>query len=532
MIDVIDLSLSFGGQKLFSDVNLSFIAGNCYGVIGANGAGKSTFLKILEGKIEADSGTISIKPNTRMSILEQDHFKFEDEKVIDVVIMGNSRLMEIIKQKDFLYSKENFTEEDGILASNLEAEFLEMDGWSAEANASSILQGLSISTDLHQKKMKELKGKQKVKVLLAKALFGNPDILILDEPTNDLDIKSILWLEDFLSDYKGTVIVVSHDRYFLNNICTHMVDIDYKKIKIFVGNYDFWYESSELMTRLLKEQNKKKEEKIKELKNFIARFSANKSKSKQATSRKKLLEKIELSDLSPSSRRYPFVGFEMEREVGNQILEVDSISKTIDGKLVLDNISFIVNKNEKIAFIGDEIAITTLFKILNGEILPDSGSFKFGVTTSVSYFPKDNSKFFKDVDLNLIDWLRQFSKEQSEIYIRGFLGKMLFSNDEALKSVKNLSGGEKVRMMLSYMMLKNSNILILDQPTNHLDLESITSLNNGLNAFKGNILFASHDTEFVNTIANRIIHIENNIFESRLMTYQEYIDKYISKEEK
>lgn len=532
MIDVIDLSLSFGGQKLFSDVNLSFTSGNCYGVIGANGAGKSTFLKILEGKIEPDSGVISIKPNTRMSILEQDHFKFEDEKVIDVVIMGNSRLMEIIKEKEFLYSKEDFTQEDGILASNLEAEFSEMDGWSAEANASSILQGLSISTDLHQKKMKELKGKEKVKVLLAKALFGNPDILILDEPTNDLDIKSILWLEDFLTDYKGTVIVVSHDRYFLNNICTHMVDIDYKKIKIFVGNYDFWYESSELMTRLLKEQNKKKEEKIKELKNFIARFSANKSKSKQATSRKKLLEKIELSDLSPSSRRYPFVGFEMEREVGNQILEVDGLSKTIDGKKILDNISFIVNKNEKIAFIGDEIAITTLFKILNGEILQDSGSFKFGVTTSVSYFPKDNSEFFKNVDLNLIDWLRQFSKEQSEIYIRGFLGKMLFSSDEALKRVKNLSGGEKVRMMLSYMMLKNSNILILDQPTNHLDLESITSLNNGLNAFKGNILFTSHDTEFVNTIANRIIHIENGTFKSCLMTYQEYIDNYIAKEEK
>lgn len=527
MISVIDLSLSFQGQKLFDDVNLSFTPGNCYGVIGANGAGKSTFLKILEGRLEPDTGSVAIKPNTRMSFLEQDHFKFEDEKVIDVVIMGNARLMEIIREKEAIYAKEDFSDEDGILASELEAEFADMDGWSAEANASSLLQGLGIGTELHEKKMSELSGKEKVKVLLAKALFGNPEILILDEPTNDLDIKSILWLENFLMDYEGTVIVVSHDRYFLNNICTHMVDIDFKKIKIFVGNYDFWYESSQLAAQMLKDQNKKKEDKIKELQNFIARFSANKSKSKQATSRKKLLDKIQIEDIQPSTRRYPFVGFEMEREVGNQILEVNEISKTIEGRLVLDKVSFMVNKNDKIGFIGDELAITTLFKILAGEMEADSGSFKWGVTTSRSYFPKDNTEFFKETPYNLIDWLRQYSTEQSEIYIRGFLGRMLFSGDEALKPAQKLSGGEKVRMMLSHMMLKNSNVLILDQPTNHLDLESIISLNNGLKAFKGNILFASHDTEFMNTIANRIIHIEENVFEDRLMTYQEYIDRFV-----
>lgn len=527
MINVIDLSLSFQGQKLFDDVNLSFTPGNCYGVIGANGAGKSTFLKILEGRLEPDTGSVSIKPNTRMSFLEQDHFKFEDEKVIDVVIMGNARLMEIIKQKEAIYAKEDFSDEDGILASELEAEFADMDGWSAEANASSLLQGLGIGTNLHESKMSELSGKEKVKVLLAKALFGNPEILILDEPTNDLDIKSILWLENFLMDYEGTVIVVSHDRYFLNNICTHMVDIDFRKIKIFVGNYDFWYESSQLMAQMIKDQNKKKEDKIKELQNFIARFSANKSKSKQATSRKKLLDKIQIEDIQPSTRRYPFVGFEMEREVGNQILEVNEISKTIEGRLVLDKVSFMVNKNDKISFIGDELAISTLFKILSGEMEADSGNFKWGVTTSRSYFPKDNTEFFKDTPYNLIDWLRQYSTEQSEIYIRGFLGRMLFSGDDALKPAQKLSGGEKVRMMLSYMMLKNSNVLILDQPTNHLDLESIISLNNGLKAFKGNILFASHDTEFMNTIANRIIHIEENVFEDRLMTYQEYIERFV-----
>lgn len=530
MINVIDLSLSFQGQKLFDDVNLSFTPGNCYGVIGANGAGKSTFLKILEGKLEPDTGSVSINPNTRMSVLEQDHFKFEEERVIDVVIMGNQRLIDIMRQKDEIYAKPDFSDEDGILAAELEAEFADLDGWSAEANASSLLQGLGITTDLHEKKMAELSGKEKVKVLLAKALFGNPEILILDEPTNDLDIKSILWLENFLMDYEGTVIVVSHDRYFLNNICTHMVDIDFKKIKIFVGNYDFWYESSQLALQMMKDQNKKKEDKIKELQNFIARFSANKSKSKQATSRKKLLDKIQLEDIQPSTRRYPFVGFEMEREVGNQILEVNEISKTIEGRLVLDKVSFMVNRNDKIGFIGDELAITTLFKILSGEMEPDSGEYKWGVTTSRSYFPKDNSEFFNETPYNLIDWLRQYSTEQSEIYIRGFLGRMLFSGDDALKPAQKLSGGEKVRMMLSYMMLKNSNILILDQPTNHLDLESIISLNNGLKAFKGNILFASHDTEFMNTIANRIIHIEENIFEDRLMTYQEYIERFVKEE--
>lgn len=530
MINVIDLSLSFQGQKLFDDVNLSFTPGNCYGVIGANGAGKSTFLKILEGKLEPDTGSVSISPNTRMSVLEQDHFKFEDERVIDVVIMGNQRLIEIMRQKDEIYAKPDFSDEDGILAAELEAEFADLDGWSAEANASSLLQGLGITTDLHEKKMSELSGKEKVKVLLAKALFGNPEILILDEPTNDLDIKSILWLENFLMDYEGTVIVVSHDRYFLNNICTHMVDIDFKKIKIFVGNYDFWYESSQLALQMMKDQNKKKEDKIKELQNFIARFSANKSKSKQATSRKKLLDKIQLEDIQPSTRRYPFVGFEMEREVGNQILEVNEISKSIEGRLVLDKVSFMVNRNDKIGFIGDELAITTLFKILSGEMEADSGEYKWGVTTSRSYFPKDNSEFFNDTKYNLIDWLRQYSTEQSEIYIRGFLGRMLFSGDDALKPAQKLSGGEKVRMMLSYMMLKNSNVLILDQPTNHLDLESIISLNNGLKAFKGNILFASHDTEFMNTIANRIIHIEDNIFEDRLMTYQEYIERFVKEE--
>lgn len=530
MINVIDLSLSFQGQKLFDDVNLSFTPGNCYGVIGANGAGKSTFLKILEGKLEPDTGSVSISPNTRMSVLEQDHFKFEDERVIDVVIMGNQRLIEIMRQKDEIYAKPDFSDEDGILAAELEAEFADLDGWSAEANASSLLQGLGITTDLHEKKMSELSGKEKVKVLLAKALFGNPEILILDEPTNDLDIKSILWLENFLMDYEGTVIVVSHDRYFLNNICTHMVDIDFKKIKIFVGNYDFWYESSQLALQMMKDQNKKKEDKIKELQNFIARFSANKSKSKQATSRKKLLDKIQLEDIQPSTRRYPFVGFEMEREVGNQILEINEISKSIEGRLVLDKVSFMVNRNDKIGFIGDELAITTLFKILSGEMEADSGEYKWGVTTSRSYFPKDNSEFFNDTQYNLIDWLRQYSTEQSEIYIRGFLGRMLFSGDDALKPAQKLSGGEKVRMMLSYMMLKNSNVLILDQPTNHLDLESIISLNNGLKAFKGNILFASHDTEFMNTIANRIIHIEDNIFEDRLMTYQEYIERFVKEE--
>ncbi|WP_100065832.1 ABC-F family ATP-binding cassette domain-containing protein [Miniphocaeibacter massiliensis] len=527
MINVTDLSLSFQGQKLFDDVNLSFTKGNCYGVIGANGAGKSTFLKILEGKLEPDTGSVSIDKNERMSVLEQDHNRFDNEIVIDVVMSGNPRLTEIMKEKDALYAKEDFSEEDGMKAAALEEEFMEMNGWEAESEAATLLQGLNISIDLHSKFMRELSGKEKVRVLLAKAIFGKPEILILDEPTNDLDIKSILWLENFLIDYEGTVIVVSHDRYFLNNICTHMVDIDFRKIKIFVGNYDFWYESSQLMSRLMKEQNKKKEEKVKELQSFIQRFSANKSKSKQATSRRKLLEKIEVEDIQPSTRRYPFVGFEMDREAGNQMLSLEGISKTIDGVKVLDNVTFRVNKDDKIAFIGNEISITTLFKIIVGEIEPDEGSYKWGQTITYSYFPKDNSKYFDNTGLNLIEWLGQYSKEQSEIYIRGFLGRMLFSGDDALKPADNLSGGEKVRMMLSRMMMYGSNILVLDQPTSHLDLESIIALNNGLTSFKGNILFASHDTEFINSIANRIIQLEGNIVEDRTMNYEEFIERFI-----
>lgn len=527
MINITDLSLSFQGQKLFDDVNLSFSNGNCYGVIGANGAGKSTFLKIIEGRIEPDTGNVSIDKDERMSVLEQDHNKFDEDKVLDIVISGNEKLIEIMKAKDELYAKADFNEEDGIKVAELEEEFLEMNGWEAESEAATILQGLNIDIELHDKYAKELSGKEKVRVLLAKALFGKPEILLLDEPTNDLDIKSILWLENFLMDYEGTVIVVSHDRYFLNNICTHMVDIDFRKIKIFVGNYDFWYESSQLMSRLLKEQNKKKEDKIKELQSFIQRFSANKSKSKQATSRKKLLDKIEIDDLQPSTRRYPFVGFEMDREAGNQILEVEGLSKTIDGVKVLDDITFLVNKDEKIAFIGDEISITTLFKILVGEMEPDEGRLKWGQTITYSYFPRDNSSHFDNTGLNLIDWLRQYSTEQSEIYIRGFLGRMLFSGDDALKPADNLSGGEKVRMMLSKMMLFGSNVLVLDQPTNHLDLESIIALNNGLESFKGNILFSSHDTEFVNSIANRIVQLEKTITADEKMNYEDFIEKFV-----
>lgn len=527
MLNVNDISLSFQGQKLFDDVNLSFHSGNCYGVIGANGAGKSTFLRILEGKLEPDSGSVTMSPNERMSVLEQDHFKYDDLTVIETVLLGNPRLVEVMRKKDEIYAKPDFNEEDGIHVAELEAEFAEMDGWEAEAQAAFILQGLEVGTELHPKQMKELDGKQKVKVLLAKALFGHPDILILDEPTNDLDIKSILWMEDFLADYEGIVIVVSHDRYFLNNICTHMVDIDFKKVKLFVGNYDFWYESSQLALRMMKDQNKKKEEKIKELQEFIARFSANASKSKQATSRKKLLDKIELDDIEPSTRRYPFVGFDMGREVGNQILEVNRLDKVVDGVKVLDQVSFMVNKNDKIAFIGDELAITTLFEILTGHETEDSGSFKWGVTASYSYFPKDNTEFFENSPYNLIDWLRQYSVEQTEVYIRGYLGRMLFSGDDALKPAKNLSGGEKVRMMFARMMLKDSNVLVLDQPLNHLDMESIVAVNNGLSAFKGNVLFTSNDTQFMDTVANRIIHIENGQINDRMMSYSEFIDRYI-----
>lgn len=527
MIEASNISLRFRDRKLFEDVNIKFTEGNCYGVIGANGAGKSTFLKILSGEIEPTTGNIITDPDDRLSILKQDHYEYDEFQVLDTVIMGNKRLYEIMREKDALYLKEDFSEEDGIRASELETDFAELDGWNAEAEASSLLQGLGIATDLHYKLMQDLKGHEKVKVLLAQALFGKPDILILDEPTNNLDIQSINWLQEFLIQFEGTIIVVSHDRHFLNNVCTHMADVDFGKIKLYTGNYDFWYESSQLALRMAKEQNKKKEDKVKELQEFIARFSANASKSKQATSRKKLLEKITIDDIQPSSRRYPYVAFQLDREVGNDILTVEGLSKTIDGVKVLNNVSFIVNKNDKIAFVSEnEIANTTLFKILMGEMEADEGSFKWGVTTSRSYFPKDNTEFFKDESLNLVDWMRQYSKDQTETYIRGFLGRMLFSGEEALKESSVLSGGEKVRCMLSRMMLTEANILILDQPTNHLDLESITAVNNGLKNFKSNILFTSYDYEFVNTIANRIIEIKEDGIIDEALTYDEFIEKH------
>ncbi|MBY6756574.1 ATP-binding cassette domain-containing protein [Clostridium botulinum] len=524
MITVTNLSLRYGDKKLFEDVNLKFTPGNCYGVIGANGAGKSTFLKILSGEIEANTGDVSIQPGVRMSILKQDHFKYDEFPVLETVIMGNERLYEIMKEKDAIYAKTPFTDEDGIRASELEGEFAELNGWEAEAEASSLLQGLGIGTELHEKNMKDLSGSEKVKVLLAQALFGNPGVLILDEPTNHLDIKSVNWLEEFLINFEGTVIVVSHDRHFLNKVCTHMADVDFGKIKLYVGNYDFWYESSQLALQMAKDQNKKKEEKIKELQEFIARFSANASKSKQATSRKKLLDKIDLDNIQPSSRKYPYIAFKPEREVGNDILRVEGLTKTIDGTKVLDNISFIIGKDDKIAFVGDELSITTLFKIISGELKPDSGEYKWGITITNAYFPKDNSEYFNDVDLNLVDWLRQYSEEKSESYLRGFLGRMLFSGEEALKEVKVLSGGEKVRCMLSKMMLNNANVIILDQPTNHLDLESITALNNGLMDYKSNILFTSHDHQFIQTIANRIIEVSPTKFVDKKVTYDEYLE--------
>ena len=525
MITVSNVSLRFGGRKLFEYVNLKFTPGNCYGVIGANGAGKSTFLRILSGEVEPNTGEVIIDANTRMSVLKQDHYKYDDFEVLETVIMGNERLYTIMKEKDAIYAKEDFTDEDGIKASELEAEFADLNGWEAEAEASSLLQGLGIGTEDHYKKVSELTGSEKIKVLLAQALFGNPGILVLDEPTNHLDLKAVNWLEEFLINFEGTVIVVSHDRHFLNKVCTHMADVDFGKIKLYVGNYDFWYQSSQLALQMAKDQNKKKEEKIKELQDFIARFSANASKSKQATSRKKLLDKISLEDIEPSSRRYPFVGFKPEREVGNDILEVKDLSKTIDGVKVLDNISFRINKNDKIALVGNEIAITTLFKILNGELEPDSGEYKWGITITTSYFPKDNTEFFENCKLSLVDWLRQYSEEKSESYIRGFLGRMLFSGEEALKEADVLSGGEKVRCMLSRMMLSTANVLMLDQPTNHLDLESITSVNNGLKDFNSNIIFASHDHEFVQTIANRIIDIhDDGSIVDRAMSFDEYID--------
>lgn len=530
MITVTNVSLNFSGQNLFSDVNLKFTPGNCYGVIGANGAGKSTFLKILSGELDSTTGEVSIDPNCRMSVLKQDHFAYDEYTVLDTIIMGNKRLYDIMKEKDALYEKEDFSDDDGIKAAELEAEFAEMDGWEADSNASKLMQGLGLDESIMYSQMADLGGNEKVKVLLAQALFGDPDIILLDEPTNHLDLQAIEWLEDFLLDYEGTVIVVSHDRYFLNVVCTHIVDIDYSKVKMYVGNYEFWYESSQMMERLIKQQNKKAEEKIKELQTFIQRFSANKSKSKQATSRKKMLDKLTVEELPASSRRYPFVGFDMDREAGRDLLTVDGLSKTINGEKLLNNISFTLNHDDKIAIIGEnEIAITALMQILAGEDEPDEGTVKWGVSTSRSYFPKDNSKYFDGCELNLVDWLRQYSaagfETQNESYIRGFLGRMLFSGDDVFKQVNVLSGGEKVRCMLSRMMLYGSNILILDQPTNHLDLESITAVNNGLKAFKGNVIFASHDHEFVNTVANRIIDIrEDGTIVDRMCTFDEYIE--------
>ena len=530
MITVTNVSLNFSGQNLFSDVNLKFTPGNCYGVIGANGAGKSTFLKILSGELDSTTGEVSIDPNCRMSVLKQDHFAYDEYTVLDTIIMGNKRLYDIMKEKDALYEKEDFSDEDGIKAAELEAEFAEMDGWEADSNASKLMQGLGLDESIMYSQMADLGGNEKVKVLLAQALFGDPDIILLDEPTNHLDLQAIEWLEDFLLDYEGTVIVVSHDRYFLNVVCTHIVDIDYSKVKMYVGNYEFWYESSQMMERLIKQQNKKAEEKIKELQTFIQRFSANKSKSKQATSRKKMLDKLTVEELPASSRRYPFVGFDMDREAERDLLTVDGLSKTVNGEKLLNNISFTLNHDDKIAIIGEnEIAITALMQILAGEDEPDEGTVKWGVSTSRSYFPKDNSKYFDGCELNLVDWLRQYSaagfETQNESYIRGFLGRMLFSGDDVFKQVNVLSGGEKVRCMLSRMMLYGSNVLILDQPTNHLDLESITAVNNGLKAFKGNVIFASHDHEFVNTVANRIIDIrEDGTIVDRMCTFDEYIE--------
>lgn len=526
MINVSNVSLQFGGQYLFKDVDLKFAAGNCYGIIGANGAGKSTFLKILCGEIEPTTGEVAIKKGARISVLKQDHFAYDEFSVLDTVMMGNERLYEIMKQKDALYAKEDFSEADGDLAAELEGEFAELGGWEAESDASKLIQGLGLSEELLYQSMSGLSGNEKVKILLAQALFGNPDIILLDEPTNHLDIYAIRWLEDFLAEYFGTVLVVSHDRHFLNNVCTHIVDIDYTKIKMYVGNYEFWYESSQLMQRMIKQQNKKAEEKIKELQEFIARFSANKSKSKQATSRRKLLDKLEVTELPASSRKYPFIGFTMDRELGKEVLQVKGISKTVDGEKLLNNVTFTVGREDKIAFIGEsEQAITMLFKILAEEEIPDEGEFKWGISTSRSYFPVDNSKYFDDCDLSILEWIRQYSEtDETETYLRGFLGKMLFSGDEIYKPVKVLSGGEKVRCMFSRMMLYGSNVLLLDRPTNHLDLESITAVNNGLRDFKGVVLFASHDHEIMQTVANRIIEITPEGVIDRQGTYEEFLD--------
>jgi ATPase subunit of ABC transporter with duplicated ATPase domains len=525
MISANNVTLRLGKKALFEDVNIKFTEGNCYGLIGANGAGKSTFLKILSGKLEPTKGDVVITQGQRLSVLEQDHYKYDDCQVLDTVIMGNKRLYAIMKEKDALYAKEDFTEEDGMKASELEGEFALLNGWEAESDAETLLNGLGIENEFHYKYMNELTGSQKVKVLLAQALFGNPDILLLDEPTNHLDLEAIEWLEEFLIQFENTVIVVSHDRYFLNKVCTHIADIDYAKIQLYAGNYDFWYESSQLMIRQMKEANKKKEEKIKELQEFIQKFSANASKSKQATSRKKALEKIELDEIRPSSRKYPYIDFKPNREIGNEVLSVSGISKTIDGVKVLDNVSFLVNKNDKIAFVGpNTIATTTLFQILAGEMEPDEGSYKWGVTTSQAYFPKDSSGEFT-ADLNIVEWLSQFTDEDDMSYVRGFLGRMLFSGEDALKKTDVLSGGEKVRCLLSKMMISGANTMILNEPTNHLDMESITALNNGLIKFPGVALFSSQDHQFVQTTANRIMEITGDgSLIDKLMTYDEYLE--------
>ena len=528
MITISDLALQYSGTFLFQHVDLQFTAGNCYGVIGANGAGKSTFLKLLSGELDSTKGTISIKPGLRMSVLKQDQFRYDAYTILDTVIMGNQRLYDIMKQKDALYAKPDFSDEDGLLASELETEFAELNGWEAESDASRILQGLGVPVELHNDRMADTDGRVKVKVLLAQALFGQPDIILLDEPTNNLDIESINWLENFILDYEdnGLVIVVSHDRHFLNTVCTHIVDIDYGKIRMYVGNYDFWYESSQLMQNLIRSKNKRNEEKIAELQAFIPRFSANKAKSKQATARRRLLDKLSVEEMPASSRRYPFVGFTQEREVGKDILFVTDVSKTVDGVKLLDKVSFIVNRGDKIAFVGEnEVAQTTMFKILMGELEPDEGTVKWGVSTSQSYFPKDNSEYFDGHDETLVDWLRQFSEKKDDVYLRGFLGRMLFSGEDVFKSVKVLSGGEKVRCMLSRMMLSGANVILLDQPTNHLDMESIQAVNKGLIAFPGNILLASHDHEMLQSVANRIIEFRpDGTICDRLGTYDEYLE--------
>ena len=524
MITVSDVTFNFGGQVLFKDVDLKFTPGNCYGIIGANGAGKSTFLKMICGDLEPTKGTVTIPEKTRLSVLKQDHFAYDEYTVLDTIIMGNERLYRIMKEKDALYAKEDFSEEDGIKASELEGEFAELNGWEAESDASKLIQGLGLDESVLYDQMSGLKESEKVKVLLAQALFGDPEIILLDEPTNGLDIEAVAWLEDFLSDYFGTVLVVSHDRHFLNNVCTNIVDIDYGGIKMYVGNYEFWYESSQLMQRVQKQQNKKNEEKIKELQDFISRFSANKSKSRQATARKKLLDKLTVEEIPSSSRRYPFIGFDMDREAGKDILFVENLSKTAsDGSFLFKDLTFTVNKGEKIAFVGNEMSITALFEILVGNSEPDSGSYKWGQSITYSYFPHDNSSFFNGCTLSILDWMRQYSKDQTETYLRGFLGRMLFSNDSVYKEVRVLSGGEKARCMFSRMMLFGSNMLILDRPTDHLDLESITAVNNGLSSFKGNVMFMSHDYEIVNTVADRILELTPHRMIDKKGSYEDYV---------